>query len=53
MCYGDYALGRVVQVLKRRNPNLPADEPREILEASGIARRAHLLQVKGRCIFVR
>lgn len=39
--------GRVAQLLKRRNGNLAGDEPREILEASGIVRRAHLLQVKG------
>lgn len=39
--------GRVAQLLKRRNPNLSGDEPREVLEASGIVRRAHLLQVKG------
>lgn len=39
--------GRVAQLLKRRNPELAGDEPREILEASGIVRRAHLLQVKG------
>lgn len=39
--------GRVAQLLKRRNASLAGDEPREILEASGIVRRAHLLQVKG------
>ena len=39
--------GRVAQLLKRRNPNLSGDEPREVMEASGIVRRAHLLQVKG------
>nr|WP_281720879.1 Wadjet anti-phage system protein JetD domain-containing protein [Nitrosomonas nitrosa] len=39
--------GRVAQLLKRRNPELAGEEPREILEASGIVRRAHLLQVKG------
>ncbi len=39
--------GRVAQLLKRRNARLPGDESREILEASGIVRRAHLLQVKG------
>jgi len=39
--------GRVAQLLKRRNPNLAGDEPREVLEASGIVRRAHLLHVKG------
>ena len=39
--------GRVAQLLKRRNTGLAGDEPREILEASGIVRRAHLLQVKG------
>jgi hypothetical protein len=38
---------RVAQLLKRRNPGLPGEEPREVLEASGIVRRAHLLQVKG------
>ncbi len=39
--------GRIAQLLKRRNAGLIGDEPREILEASGIVRRAHLLQVKG------
>jgi hypothetical protein len=39
--------GRVAQLLKRRNPNVAGEEPREVLEASGIVRRAHLLQVKG------
>lgn len=39
--------GRVAQLLKRRNPDLAGDEPREVLEASGIVRRSHLLQVKG------
>jgi hypothetical protein len=39
--------GRVAQLLKRRSVNLSADESREILEASGIVQRAHLLQVKG------
>ncbi len=39
--------GRIVQLLKRRNANLAGDASREILEASGIVRRAHLLQVKG------
>jgi hypothetical protein len=39
--------GRVAQLLKRRDEKLAGDEPREILEASGIVRRAHLLQVKG------
>lgn len=39
--------GRVAQLLKRYNPELAGDEPREVLEASGIVRRAHLLQVKG------
>jgi hypothetical protein len=39
--------GRIAQLLRRRNANLAGDEPREILEASGIVRRAHLLQVKG------
>jgi hypothetical protein len=39
--------GRVAQLLKRRDATLAADEPRETLEASGIVRRAHLLQVKG------
>jgi Uncharacterized protein conserved in bacteria C-term(DUF2220) len=39
--------GRVSQLLKRKNPELAADEPREVLEASGIVRRAHLLQLKG------
>lgn len=39
--------GRVAQLLRRRDPNLAGEEPREVLEASGIVRRAHLLQVKG------
>ncbi|MFL6386595.1 MAG: Wadjet anti-phage system protein JetD domain-containing protein [Terriglobales bacterium] len=39
--------GRVVQLLKRWNRNLEGDEPREILEACGIVRRAHVLFVKG------
>lgn len=39
--------GRVAQLLKRRDPSLAGDEPREVLEASGIVRRAHLLLVKG------
>lgn len=39
--------GRVSQLLKRWNPSFEADEPREILEACGIVRRAHLLFVKG------
>lgn len=39
--------GSVAQLLRRRNPCLAGEEPREILEASGIVRRAHLLQVKG------
>jgi hypothetical protein len=39
--------GRVAQLLKRRDPTLAGEEPREILQASGIVRRAHLLQVKG------
>jgi len=38
---------RVAQLLKRYDPKLPGHEAREILEASGIVRRAHLLQVKG------
>ncbi len=41
------AEGRVAQLLKQRNPDLAGDEPREILEASGIVHRARLLQVKG------
>lgn len=39
--------GRIAQLLRRRDPNLVGEEPREVLEASGIVRRAHLLQVKG------
>lgn len=39
--------GRIAQLIRRRNANLAGEEPREILEASGIVRRAHLLQVKG------
>ncbi|MCL4765434.1 MAG: hypothetical protein KJZ80_04305 [Hyphomicrobiaceae bacterium] len=38
---------RVALLLKRWNANLVDHEPRDILEASGIVRRAHLLQVKG------
>ncbi len=39
--------GRVANLLKRWNPTLGGDEPREILEACGIVRRAHPLFVKG------
>lgn len=39
--------GRVAKLLKRWNVNLRDHEPREVLEACGIVRRAHLLQVKG------
>jgi Uncharacterized protein conserved in bacteria C-term(DUF2220) len=39
--------GRVAQLLMRRDPTLVGEEPREVLQASGIVRRAHLLQVKG------
>ncbi|MGY0576216.1 Wadjet anti-phage system protein JetD domain-containing protein [Bradyrhizobium sp. RDM12] len=39
--------GRVAQLLRRHDPNLIGEEPREVLEASGIVRRAHLLQVRG------
>jgi hypothetical protein len=39
--------GRVAQLLRQRDESLAGDEPREVLEASGIVRRAHLLQVKG------
>lgn len=39
--------GRVAQVLKRHNPQLIGEDPRDVLEANGIVRRAHLLQVKG------
>lgn len=39
--------GRIAQLLRRRDPSLVGEEPREVLEASGIVRRAHLLQVKG------
>jgi hypothetical protein len=39
--------GRIAQLLKRRNQDLAGEEPREILEACGIIRRAHLLQVRG------
>lgn len=41
------AEGRVAQLLKRHDSSLSGEEPREILEACGIVRRAHLLQVKG------
>lgn len=37
----------MAQLLKRRNPSLAGEEPRDVLDASGIVRRAHLLQVKG------
>lgn len=39
--------GRIAQLLKRQNPELAGEEPREVLEACGIVRRAHLLQVRG------
>jgi Uncharacterized protein conserved in bacteria C-term(DUF2220) len=39
--------GRVAQLIRRHDPNLLGEEPREVLEASGIVRRAHLLQVRG------
>ena len=39
--------GRVAQLLKRWNGTFEGDEPREVLEACGIVRRAHLLFVKG------
>jgi Wadjet anti plasmid transformation system JetA-like protein len=39
--------GRIANLLKRWNPTLDGDEPREILEACGIVRRAHPLFVKG------
>lgn len=39
--------GRVAQVLKRWNPSLEGNEPREVLEACGIVRRAHSLFIKG------
>jgi len=39
--------GRVTEVLKRWKPSLEGNEPREVLEAFGIVRRAHLLVVKG------
>lgn len=39
--------GRVAQLLRRHDPKFIGEEPREILEASGIVRRAHLLQVRG------
>lgn len=39
--------GRVAQLLRLHDPNLVGEEPREILEANGIVRRAHLLQVRG------
>jgi hypothetical protein len=41
------AEGRIAQLLKRRDPSLAGEDAREVLEASGIIRRAHLLQVKG------
>lgn len=41
------AEGRIAQLLKRRDPSLAGEDAREVLEASGIVRRAHLLQVKG------
>jgi hypothetical protein len=39
--------GRVAQLLKKWDRGLTGDEPHEILEACGIVRRAHLLQVRG------
>lgn len=39
--------GRVANLLKRWNKNFENEEPREILEACGIVRRAHVLFVKG------
>src|SRR6185437_16000759 len=39
--------GRVTEVLKRWKPSFEENEPREVLEAFGIVRRAHLLIVKG------
>jgi hypothetical protein len=39
--------GRVAKLLRRHDPSLVGEEPREVLEASGIVRRAHLLQVRG------
>lgn len=39
--------GRVAQILRRWNSDFESDEAREILEACGIVRRAHLLFVKG------
>lgn len=39
--------GRVAKLLKRWNPSIASDEPREILAACGIVRRAHPLYVKG------
>lgn len=41
------AEGRIAHLLKRRDPSLAGEDAREILEASGIVRRAHLAQVKG------
>jgi len=38
---------RVAQLLRRRFPHFAYDDPREVLKANGIVRRAHLLQVKG------
>lgn len=39
--------GRVTQLLKRWNASFEDNEPKEILEACGVVRRAHLLVVKG------
>jgi hypothetical protein len=39
--------GRVARLLRRWNRTLDGADPREILEACGIVRRAHLLFVKG------
>jgi hypothetical protein len=39
--------GSIAQLLRRGDPSLLGEEPREVLEANGIVRRAHLLQVKG------
>jgi hypothetical protein len=41
------AEGRVAQLLKRWNQNFEGSEPKEILQACGIVRRAHPLFVKG------
>ena len=39
--------GRVAALLRRRNPAMPDLEPREVMQAHGIVRRAHPLFLRG------